>query len=71
LKEIKFFIRKYFTEFRLTFKNNNEKKQFKLQQEVDHILDKINQVGYEALSKEEKDALYASSQKLYHNREKD
>ena len=39
--------------------------------QVDHILDKINQVGYEALSKEEKDALYTSSQKLYHNREKD
>jgi len=71
LKEIKFSIRKYFTELRLTFKNNNEQKQLKLQQDVDHILDKINQIGYESLSKEEKDTLYKSSQKLYHNREKD
>ena len=70
-KEIKFSIRKYFTELRLTFKNNNNQKQLKLQQEVDHILDKINQVGYDALSKEEKDALYESSQKLFHKREKD
>ena len=70
-KEIKFSVRKYFTDLRLTVKNSNEQKQLKLQQDVDHILDKINQVGYEALSKEEKETLYVSSKKLYHNRDKD
>ena len=70
-KDIRFSIRKYFTELSFIIKNKNEKKRVKLQQEVDHILDKINKVGYEALSNEEKDTLYASSQKLYQNREKD
>ena len=71
IKDIKFSIRKYFTELSYTIKNKNEEKRVKLQQEVDHILDKINKVGYEALSKEEKDTLYASSRKLYQTREKD
>ena len=71
IKDIKFSIRKYFTELGYTIKNKNEEKRVKLQQEVDHILDKINKVGYEALSKEEKDTLYTSSRKLYQTREKD
>lgn len=70
-KDIKFSIRKYFTEINFTIKNKNEIKRVKLQQEIDHILDKINKVGYDALSKEEKSTLYASSQKLYQNRQKD
>jgi len=28
-------------------------------------------VGYDGLSKEEKETLYATSRKLYHNRQKD
>ena len=68
---IKSSIRKYFAELSFTIKHKNEIKRVKLQQEVDHILDKINKVGYDALSKEEKDTLYTSSRKLYQNREKD
>lgn len=41
---------------------NQEKNQ--LQQRVDHILDKISRSGYESLSKEEKDILFRSSNKL-------
>jgi membrane associated rhomboid family serine protease len=70
-KDIKFSIRKYFAELSFTIKNKNETKRLILQQEIDHILDKINKVGYDALSKEEKDTLYTSSRKLYQNREKD
>ena len=70
-KDIKFSIRKRFAEFSFTINNKNEIKRVKLQQEVDHILDKINKDGYDALSKEEKDTLYTSSRKLYQNREKD
>ena len=70
-KDIKFSIRKHFAELNLTIKNKNETKRLILQQEIDHILDKINKVGYDALSKEEKDTLYTSSRKLYQNREKD
>ena len=68
---MKLSIRKYFAELSSTIKHKNEIKRVKLQQEVDHILDKINKVGYGALSKEEKDTLYTSSRKLYQNREKD
>ena len=71
LKDIRFSIRKYFTELNFSIKNKKEEKRVKLQQEVDHILDKINKVGYEALSKDEKNTLYASSRKLYQTREKD
>ena len=69
--DMKFSIRKYFAELSSIIKHKNEIKRVKLQQEVDHILDKINKVGYGALSKEEKDTLYTSSRKLYQNREKD
>ena len=68
---MKFSIRKYLAELSSTIKHKNEIKRVKLQQEIDHILDKINKVGYNALSKEEKDTLYTSSRKLYQNREKD
>ena len=37
-KDIKFSIRKYFTEINFTIKNKNEIKRVKLQQEIDHIL---------------------------------
>ena len=69
--DMKFSIRKYFAGLSSTIKHKNEIKRVKLQQEIDHILDKINKVGYDALSKEEKDTLYTSSRKLYQNREKD
>jgi membrane associated rhomboid family serine protease len=70
-KDIRFSIRKYVMEFGLTIQNQKETRRTKLQQEVDQILDKINTVGYDGLSKEEKETLYATSRKLYRNRQKD
>ena len=70
-KDIRFSIRKYVREFGLTIQNKKETRRTKLQQEVDQILDKINTVGYDGLSKEEKETLYATSRKLYRNRQKD
>ena len=70
-KDIRFSIRKYVREFGLTVQNQKETRRAKLQQEVDQILDKINTVGYDGLSKEEKETLYATSRKLYRNRQKD
>ncbi|GIS72337.1 MAG: rhomboid family intramembrane serine protease [Candidatus Neomarinimicrobiota bacterium] len=70
-KDIRFSIRKYVREFGLTIQNQKETRRTKLQQEVDQILDKINTVGYDGLSKEEKETLYATSRKLYRNRQKD
>jgi membrane associated rhomboid family serine protease len=70
-KDIRFSIRKYVREFGLTVQHQKETRRTKLQQEVDQILDKINTVGYDGLSKEEKETLYATSRKLYRNRQKD
>lgn len=42
-----------------------------LQQEVDRILDRINEVGYDGLSKEERDFLYDASRKISREEEKD
>ena len=70
-KDIQFSIRKYIREFGLTVQNQKETRRAKLQQEVDQILDKINAVGYDGLSKEEKETLYATSRKLHSDRQKD
>ena len=70
-KDIRFSIRKYVRELGLTIQNQKETRRTKLQQEVDQILDKINTVGYDGLSKEEKETLYATSRKLYRDRQKD
>jgi membrane associated rhomboid family serine protease len=70
-KDIRFSIRKYVREFGLTAQHQKETRRAKLQKEVDQILDKINTVGYDGLSKEEKETLYATSRKLYRNRQKD
>ena len=70
-KDIRFSIRKYVRELVLTIQNQKETRRTKLQREVDQILDKINTVGYDGLSKEEKETLYATSRKLYRNRQKD
>jgi hypothetical protein len=55
----------------VTVQHQKETRRAKLQKEVDQILDKINTVGYDGLSKEEKETLYATSRKLYRNRQKD
>ena len=70
-KDIQFSIRKYIREFGLTVQNQKETRRAKLQQEVDQILDKINAVGYDGLTKKEKDTLYTTSRKLYSDRQKD
>ena len=70
-KDIQFSIRKYVKEFGLTVQHQKEPRRAKLKQEVDQILDKINAVGYDGLNKEEKETLYATSRKLYDDRQKD
>ena len=69
--DIRFSIRKYVREFGLNIQHQKETHRAKLQQQVDQILDKINAVGYDGLSKEDKETLYITSRKLYRNRQKD
>lgn len=40
-------------------------------QEIDRILDKINDVGYEGLTEEERDTLYRASRRMGKDRKKD
>ena len=52
----------------------DEKKQakrWKFQCEVDRILDRINKIGYENLSENEKNLLYKASKERYKGRQKD
>ena len=50
--------------------NRQREREQKLMERVDQILDKINQVGYDNLTKEEKGALEQASQVLSKQREK-
>jgi hypothetical protein len=52
----------------------DEKKQVrqrKAQQEVDRVLDRINEVGYDNLSEDEKNLLYRASKERSKDRQKD
>ena len=52
----------------------DEKKQvrrWKAQQEVDRVLDRINEVGYDNLSEDEKNLLYKASEERSKDRQKD
>ena len=44
---------------------------FYLQEEVDRILDKINDYGFENLTQEEQGQLYKGSRSLYQSKKKD
>ena len=48
-----------------------ETRKMNMQQKVDHLLDKINKVGYDSLTKEEKEDLYFHSRHLGKDIEKD
>ena len=70
-KDMKFSIHKQFEEFRISRKTRKKQQKMKMQQKVDHLLDKINKVGYENLTEEEKDLLYKASQDFSRGKEKD
>lgn len=52
-------------------KTRKKQKHIELQQEVDRILDKINEVGYDALTREEQDFLYEASKKISRQENRD
>jgi len=70
-KDMKFSIHKQFEEFRISRTTRKKQQQMKRQQKVDSLLDKINERGYENLTKEEKDILYKASQDFSRGKEKD
>jgi len=70
-KDLKFSVYKQFEEFRISHRTQKNKQKMKLQYKVDHLLDKINQVGFDNLTEDEKTFLYKSSKDFSRDKEKD
>ena len=66
-----FSMRKQILESKIKREENLKKKKRKLQEDVDQILDRINQVGYDGLSDSEKSRLYAASRDISRGKKKD
>ena len=64
-------MRKQILESKIKREENLQKKKRKLQDDVDQILDRINQVGYDGLSDSEKSRLYAASRDISREKKKD
>ena len=70
-KKVIFSMRKQILESKIKREENLKKKKRKLQEDVDQILDRINQVGYDGLSDSEKSRLYAASRDISRGKKKD
>jgi len=70
-KDVRFSIHKQVEEIKSVYKDRKLSQRRKLEQEVDQLLDKINEVGYDGLTEAEKDRLYQASERLSRYRKKD
>tara|TARA_B100001750_G_scaffold241885_1_gene254255 strand:- start:969 stop:1796 length:828 start_codon:yes stop_codon:yes gene_type:complete len=66
-----FSLRKHILEKKLKREERRQNKKKMLQKDVDHILDRINQVGYDGLTDSEKSRLYAASRDISREKKKD
>jgi len=66
-----FSLRKHILEKKLKREESRQNKKKMLQKDVDHLLDRINQVGYDGLSDSEKSRLYAASRDISKEKKKD
>lgn len=69
-KDFRFSIYKQLKEFKISIKDKDDAVSFKTQQQVDYLLDKINEEGYDQLSEEEKEFLFKASKDISKGREK-
>jgi len=69
--KLRLLINSKFVEIKHKKVERKEARKMNMQQTVDRLLDKINRVGYEGLTEDEKDELYIRSQHLGKGREKD
>ena len=70
-KKMIFSLRKQILEKKLKREENLQKKKKMLQKDVDQILDRINQVGYNGLTDSERSRLYAASRDISREKKKD
>jgi len=64
-------VHKQIEEFRSSISSKRDQKKIEMQNEVDQLLDKINETGYDNLTEEEKDLLYRASKDFSQGRKKD
>lgn len=70
-KDFRFSVHKQIEEFRSSISSKRDQKKIEMQNEVDQLLDKINETGYDNLTEEEKDLLYRASKDFSRGRKKD
>ena len=70
-KKMIFSMRKHILEKKIKREESRQNKKKMLQKDVDHILDRINQVGYDRLTDSEKSRLYAASRDISRDKKKD
>ena len=70
-KKMIFSMRKHVLEKKLKREESRQNKKKMLQKDVDHILDRINQVGYDELTDSEKSRLYVASRDISKEKKKD
>jgi len=68
---LSFIFRKSIADVGYWIDEKKQAKRWKFQCEVDRILDRINKIGYENLSEDEKNLLYKASKERYKGRQKD
>ena len=71
LKGLWFQLRKRTLEYQIQREEKESSKNFIVEQDINQILDKINQEGFDSLTDEEQDRLYKGSQSLSRGRKKD
>jgi len=71
LKDIWFNIRKKTIEYRIQIEDNKQSKKSVLEKDIDHILDKIQKVGFKGISDQEQSKLYNASKTLSKFKKKD
>jgi membrane associated rhomboid family serine protease len=70
-KDFRFSMHKQIEEFRTSISSKRDKKKIEMKNEVDQLLDKINETGYDNLTEEEKDLLFRASKDFSRGRKKD
>ena len=71
LKGLWFQLRKKTLEYKIQREDKELSKNFIVEQDINQILDKINQEGFDSLTEEEQERLYKGSQSLSKGRKKD
>ncbi|NQT97488.1 MAG: rhomboid family intramembrane serine protease [Candidatus Marinimicrobia bacterium] len=64
IKKMRFSVHKKITEFKTQSQERKSEKKSQYKSEIDQLLDKINRVGYDGLTEEERNRLYTASRRL-------